>query len=81
MPKKIITPPEPTNTNYRIRFRDRAQLAVLKRAATKAGLSFNDFVNNCCDVTAEAVLKMPDRFGIELMKAALKETDGAGSDA
>jgi uncharacterized protein (DUF1778 family) len=39
-----------------IRFRDQAQVAYIKRAATKTGLSFNRFVHLCAENMARTLL-------------------------
>lgn len=65
--------PLKTEKNYRIRFRDADQLALIKKAASQQGIPFNTFVVDVCEKTARLLLKTSPRDGAAVLTNAVNE--------
>lgn len=75
MKVKKKLPPKPKNRekNYRIRFRDSDQLALIKKAAAQQGISFNFFVADVCEKTARVLLRNAPVDGSKVVTNAVLE--------
>ncbi len=71
MKKKKESPSK--EKNYRIRFRDAAQLTLVQKAARQQGLSFNLFVIHVCETAAKAILKTKPATGLTVVADAVNE--------
>lgn len=63
--------PAKPEKNYRIRFRDEDQLALIKKAAAEQGIPFNTFVIETCETTARVLLKSSPRDGAKVISNAV----------
>jgi uncharacterized protein (DUF1778 family) len=65
--------PSSKEKNYRIRFRDAAQLALIKKASKQQGISFNLFVIHVCETAAKVMLKTKPATGLNIVADAVNE--------
>jgi uncharacterized protein (DUF1778 family) len=66
--------PPPAEKNIRIRFKDADQVAMIRKAAERGGLSFNRFVIEVSERVATSLLSTKPQDPLQLINDAVHES-------